>query len=103
MVVDGCQQSSELPAQRVDLLSVLLALSGWPEDGCILFRILTVGHCFVHVLVTSVSNAFRRPQEVLIAHRLDYSGSEGTDSYATPACTVESEPRVAIKLNRRHE
>ena len=102
MVVDGCQQSSEL-----------LVLSGRPEGDCILFRIepaamvqchtITVGQCFVRVIVTSVSNAFRKPQEMLIAHRLDYSGSERTDSYATPACTVASEPRVAIKLNRRHE
>jgi hypothetical protein len=31
---------------------------------------ITVGYCFVHVLVTSVSHAFREPHEVLDAHRL---------------------------------
>jgi hypothetical protein len=81
MVVDGCQQSSEL-----------LVLSGRPEGDCILFRIepaamvqchtITVGQCFVRVIVTSVSNAFRKPQEVLNAHCLNYSVRERIDSYA---------------------
>jgi hypothetical protein len=86
MVVDGCQQSSEL-----------LVLSGRPEGDCILFRIepaatvqchtITVGQCFVRVIVTSVSNAFRKPQEVLnaqFAHCLNYSVRERIDSYAIP-------------------
>jgi hypothetical protein len=55
--------------------------------------LLTVGHCFVRVLVASVSNAFRKPQEMLNAHRLNYSGRERTDSYAVPTCTVESDQR----------
>jgi hypothetical protein len=81
MVVHGCQQSSEL-----------LALSGRPEGGCIHFRIEPTATIQCHtnswalfrtrVSHVIVSNAFRKPQEVLNAHRLDYSCRERTDSYA---------------------
>jgi hypothetical protein len=102
MVIDGCQQSFELQV-----------LSGRPEDGYILFsseptamiqcHTITAGHCFLHALVTSVSNAFRKPQKVSNAHRLNYSGRERTDCQTIPACTVESEPTVALKSDRRRE